>query len=134
MLRMMVVAGLIGLAAAPALAHTDASARCEEASFRIYFAQGAAALNDEARQMLAIAARNVADCDYAELRVALDAQSPIARARAEAIEAAAGAWDRVRIEAAPPRGLDGPEFAQITATPERSAAPEAEPPEGEAGV
>jgi hypothetical protein len=110
--------------AAPAFA--DEPARCDATSFRIYFADDATALDDTTRDVLAAAERNVAGCNYAELRVTLDASSPHAAERAQAIRAAADAraWDAVRVEARPMlqrAAFGGPDYAEITMTPEVGA-------------
>lgn len=117
-------AGLAALTAAPASA--EAPARCEAASFRIYFANGAAALDAAALDTLQAAARNVADCDYAELRISIDAASPYAAARAQAIVTGAQqrGWDAVRVEPrAFHRAAIGPAYADVTMTPDVSDAP-----------
>ncbi len=106
---------------APALA--DEPARCDATSFRVYFSAGSATLDDAARDMMAAAERQVADCDYAELRMTLDASSPLANQRVAAIRAAADDqdWDAVRVEARPMMqraSYGGPDYAMITMTPE----------------
>lgn len=109
---------LMTLFAAPAGAETT---RCEATSMRVYFAQASSQLSPAALETLDIAARNVAGCDYAELRVAIDASSPQAQGRAEAIRAAAYErnWDAVRfapvLRAAAPAS---PDYAEVTLTPE----------------
>ena len=111
-----------GAAAAPAMAE-EANGQCQATSFRIYFQHGSAALDETGVQMLNVAERAVAACDYAELHVSVDASSPLAVERGRAIQAAAQgrSWDLVAIE--PRSGMqhasynDGPEYAQITMTP-----------------
>lgn len=128
MMRTALVAAAAFLCAAPALADSRTSAaRCEATSFRVYFSHGSAALDATTSEMLTTAARNVAGCDYRELRVSLDASSPYAARRGAAIRAAAADanWDATRLEA---RGATrevsyGPEYAEITMTPERSTTP-----------
>lgn len=109
--------------AAPALA--DEPARCDATSFRVYFANDSATLDAAARETMAAAERQVADCDYAELRMTLDASSPLANQRVAAIRAAADeyAWDAVRVEARPmtQRASFGPDFAMVTMTPDVGA-------------
>jgi hypothetical protein len=120
-------AAMIAASATPAFAETPA-ARCEDTSFRIYFSHGAASLDETAMQMLSAAERNVAGCAYAELHVTLDASSPRAHARGEAIMAAASgrAWDAVRIE--PRSGLQraaydaAPDYAEVTMSPNATSA------------
>lgn len=134
MLRTLVcAAAFAAIAAAPALAQTESAARCDAADFRIYFAHGSAALDRDALQMLAAAERQVADCAYAELRVSVD--GPMARQRADAIYAAADGrgWDGVRVtrNAMAHRASYGPEFAQVTLSPEPG---EDAPFEADAGV
>src|SRR5262245_36234610 len=75
-------AAIVAALAAPATAET---ARCDATNFRVYFAHGSASLTPAARETIETAARTVAGCDYAELRVALDASSPQASRRAAAI-------------------------------------------------
>lgn len=127
-------AALAGIAAAPALAQTSAE-RCDAADFRIYFAHGSARLDRDALQILATAERQVADCDYAELRVALD--GPLVRQRAAAIHAAADGrrWDAVRVtrSAMAHQASFGPEFAAVTLSPERGE-DTGEPLEADVGV
>jgi hypothetical protein len=122
-LRTAIVAAALA-AAAPVFAEPAQSARCEASSFRVYFGPNSAALDDTTREMLDVAERNVAGCDYAELRIAVDANSAYAQQRANAIRTAANdrAWDAVRVE---PRGnmqraSFGPEYAEVTMTYERS--------------
>ncbi len=124
-----------------AVAHAEPAntAGCAETTFRVYFQHDAAALNSDVADMLDVASRGVAQCDYAELRVTVDASSPYAAQRAEAIEAAADgrAWDAVRVE---PRmthraSAGGPEYAEVTMTPNASTtAPEPMPSRTDAGV
>lgn len=107
--------------AQPAFADA-APERCDATSFRIYFQHGAATLDETAMQMLDAAERSVADCGYSELHVAVDASSPQARARAEAIRAAADGrgWNAVRVsQMASTRDVSyGPEYAEVLMTPE----------------
>ena len=120
---------------APAFAQSanESPARCAETTFRVYFQHGSAALDDTTTEMLQAAARNVAGCDYRELRVALDASSPYASQRGAAITAAArdAGWDATRIEARTMMQRAsysvGPEYAQVTVSPNASAAPAAQP-------
>lgn len=123
-LRTALVAAALAAAAAPVFAEPAQSARCEATSFRVYFSHNSAALDDATREMLDVAERNVAGCDYAELRISVDANSADAQRRANAIRAAANDrdWDSVRVE---PRGgmqraSYGPEYAEVTMTFERS--------------
>lgn len=114
----------IACVSAPALADTNA-ARCEETSFRIYFSEDSAALDAMTADMLRAAARSVADCEYRELRVALDASSPYAAQRSAAIGALAGAeWDSTHIEARrSARDNAGPDYAEVLMTPTPSTTP-----------
>lgn len=109
---------------AVAQAETASAPGCAETTFRVYFQHDSAALDPAVAQMLDVASRGVAQCDYAELRVTVDASSQFAAQRADAIEAAANgrAWDAVRIE---PRmthraSAGGPEYAEVTMTPNAS--------------
>ncbi len=128
---LMACATVIACVSAPAFAQSanEAPARCAETSFRIYFQHGSASLDDTTAEMLQAAARNLEGCDYRELRVALDASSPYASQRGAAITAAArdAGWDTTRIEA---RTMvhrasysSGPEYAQVTMSPNASTAP-----------
>lgn len=109
--------------AAPAWADEADTAQCAPANFRVYFAHDSASLDDIALQTMQVAERQMAGCAHAELRVAVDASSPLANQRAAAIRAAASAqhWDAVRVE---PMMLhraalsDGPEHAEVTMSPE----------------
>ena len=73
--------------------------------------------------MIAAAERNVAECEYAELHVAVDASNPRAAARGRAILAAtrARAWNVRAVEAMPmARDVSfggSPEFAEVLMTP-----------------
>jgi|CXWL01.1.fsa_nt_gi hypothetical protein len=116
---------------APALA--DEPARCDAMSFRVYFSDNSATLDDAAREMMAAAERQVAGCDYAELRMTLDASNPLANQRAAAIRAAADerAWDAVRVEARPMlqrASFGGPDYAMVTMIPELGADTRMSPP------
>lgn len=118
--------------AAPALANEPA--RCDATSFRVYFSDNSAMLDDAAREMMAAAERQVAGCDYAELRMTLDASSPLANQRAAAIRAAADerAWDAVRVEARPmmqrASHRAGPDYAMVVMTPDVGADQRMAPP------
>lgn len=116
------LAALAGFAAAPASAETAAPARCEEMNFRIYFQPGSASLSEDAMHMLDVASRNVAGCSYAELHVAVDAASPYAAERGQAIMAAANdrSWNVAGVEGMGMTRMaayGGPEFAEVTMTP-----------------
>lgn len=120
-------AAMMAMTAAPSFAEPQPAPRCEEMSFRIYFGHGSAALDEAALDMLAAAERNVAACGYAELRMSMDASSPEARARSEAIMAATDgrAWDAVRVEWSPmlqrAAMRSGPDFVEVTMSPEPMA-------------
>jgi hypothetical protein len=114
-------------AAAPAMAEISAApppaAPCADMSFRIYFSHGSSELNALAMETLARAERAAAACDYSELRVTVDATSPQAAERAEAIRAATTgrSWDAVHVA---PQVMahhasydDGPEYAAIVMSP-----------------
>ncbi len=123
-LRTAIVAAALAAVAAPVFAEPANTARCEATSFRVYFGHTSASLDQATRDVLDAAERNVAGCDYAELRISVDANSAYAQQRANAIRAAANdrSWDAVRIE---PRGgaqraSFGPEYAEVTMTYERS--------------
>jgi len=125
-LRAAALACATAMVAAPLVSAEEIS-RCEETSFRVYFSPGDTALDSTTMEMLDAAERNVAGCEYAELRVALDGASPHARQRGEAIATAAAdrAWDAVHIQ----RRTDtrrvshtnGPEYAEVTMSPEARA-------------
>jgi hypothetical protein len=104
---------------APAMAETPA--RCEATSVRVYFGQGQTTLDDTTLQMLEIAERNMADCDYTELHVVMDGAHPQARARGAAILAALDeeAWDVARVEQRAPtqRISQAPDFAEVVMSP-----------------
>jgi hypothetical protein len=113
--------------------NAEAPARCEEAAFRVYFAHGSASLDSMTNEMLQAAARNVADCDYSELRVSVS--GPQASQRGRAIAAAAGDWDAVRIEQGNTHQVGyGPEYAEVTMSPNRSTEPLTPPTDTDAGV
>ncbi len=115
------------------VATAEEPARCDEASFRVYFAHGSASLDSVTNEMLQAAARNVADCDYAELRVSVS--GPQAAQRGRSIAAAAGDWDAVRIEQRTSHQVAfGPEYAEVTMSPNRSTDAVTPPTETEAGV
>lgn len=123
-LRTAFVAAALAAVAAPVFAEPAQNARCEATSFRVYFGHNSATLDQATQEMLDVAERNVAGCDYAELRIAVDANSAYAQQRANAIRTAANDrdWDQVRVE---PRGgmqraSYGPEYAEVTMTFERS--------------
>lgn len=104
---------------APAMAETPA--RCEAISVRVYFGQGQTTLDETTMQMLEIAERNMADCEYTELRVVMDGANPQSRGRGAAILAALDeeAWDVARVEQIAPtqRISQAPEFAQVVMSP-----------------
>ena len=110
---------------APAFADTHAasSARCEEMNFRVYFNHRSAALNPLAMQVLDLAEAQVAGCSYAELHVLVDAGAPYARARGDAILAAADAraWNVARVERRTVMRRaslsNGPDYAEVVMTP-----------------
>ena len=107
------------LTIAPAMAETPA--RCEAISFRVYFGQGQTTLDETTMQMLEIAERNMADCDYSELHVVMDGANPQSRARGAAIMAALDeeAWDVARVEQRAPtqRISQAPDFAEVVMSP-----------------
>jgi hypothetical protein len=118
------------IVAAPSFADAPAQAapNCAETSFRVYFAPGSARLDSTTNEILDVAARGIAECPYAELRIAVDASSPLAARRGQAIAAAVSErdWNQVRIE---PRGAQrvshdsGPEYAEVVMSPNASATP-----------
>jgi hypothetical protein len=119
LIRSALLACAAAFIASPALAQAPA-AQCGEANVRVYFQHGSAALDEMALETLAAAERMVAECDYAELRVSLDASHPLAHARADAIRAAADAraWNAVHVEAVTMQNINaGPEFAEVLVTP-----------------
>lgn len=121
MMRTILVAcAALTAAAAPAFAQ-DAPARCAETSFRVYFAENSASLDADTRQLLDIAASNMQGCDYTEIRVALDASSPLALQRGRAIAAALDeqAFDATHFtpRAMTQRASFGPAYAEVTLSP-----------------
>ncbi|QGZ96739.1 hypothetical protein [Terricaulis silvestris] len=131
-LRSTILACAAAMIVAPTVS-AEAPARCEETSFRVYFQHGSASLNAMTNEMLQAAARNVADCDYAELRVSVS--GPQAAQRGRAIGAAAGDWDAVRVgQRATHQAGYGPEYAEVTMSPNRSPDALTPPTENDAGV
>lgn len=123
---MFACAAMIASVATAAANDTPDMAQCQEMNFRIYFAQGSATLDETARETLAVAERQVADCSYAEIRVSLDASNPHAAQRAHAIAAAANdrTWDAVHVMARPMMqraNFAGPDYAEVTMSPTRTA-------------
>lgn len=121
MFRTVLAACVVMAAMTTAPAMAEAPARCEATSFRVYFGQGQTTLDDTTLQMLEIAERNMADCDYAELHVVMDGANPQTRARGAAIMAALDedAWDVARVEQRAPtqRISQAPEFAEVVMSP-----------------
>lgn len=115
----------------------DASARCEAMTMRVYFSPGSATLDREARDMMATAERNMADCAHAELHVATDG-TVLSHARARAVLAQADTriWDVARVEtgAMPVAYSAGPAFVTMTMTPEHSPTLPVVRSRGDAGV
>jgi hypothetical protein len=113
----------MAMLAAPATAETTQPARCQEMNLRVYFDHGSATLSPEAMQMLEAAERNVSECGYAELRVAVDATSGFAMARGEAIMTAMDgrSWNVARVEPMTMTHMAaygaGPEFAEVVLSP-----------------
>jgi hypothetical protein len=112
------------IVSAGAMAQTrEGASRCEQTNFRIYFQHDSAALDDAARQVLAVAQRDVGACRYAELHVMVDPASGRAAQRAHAIRAAANgrAWNVVRLERQPALHRAAfsasPDFAEVMMTP-----------------
>jgi hypothetical protein len=123
MLRIVFAGAAVALAFAAAAQASNDGARCQEANFRVYFSEGAATLDDAARETLAAAQRNVADCTYAELHVAVDTASPQAARRGQAVLAATDSdmWDVRAVEAMPMTRrvsmAPSPDYAQVLMTP-----------------
>ena len=99
-------------------------ARCEAANLRVYFSHSSSTLNSLARETLATAEANMADCDYAEVHVRVDAAGVDSQARGQAVLAALNgrSWNVARIE---PRNLNtraamrsSPEHVEVAMTPE----------------
>lgn len=88
-------AALIG-AVTPASAQT--APRCSDVSLRIYFNGESSALNAEALRALQIAESNIADCEYAELRVRVSGSHAYARGQAVLAAADGRVWDVARVE------------------------------------
>jgi hypothetical protein len=131
-LRSALLAYAAAMLVAPA-ANAETPARCEETAFRVYFSHGSAALDSMTNEMLQAAARNVADCDYSELRISVS--GPQAAQRGRAIAAAAGDWDAARIEQGNTHQVGyGPEYAEVTMSPNRSTDALTPPTETDAGV
>ncbi len=123
---MFACAALFAVAAPAAADDAPNMTQCQEMSFRIYFAPGSATLDEAARETLAVAERQVADCSYAEMRVSLDASNPNATQRAHAIRTAANdrTWDAVHVTARPMMqraNFAGPDYAEVTMSPTRTA-------------
>lgn len=129
MFRSMMFAGaamMMTMAAAPASAGMPMqmeTARCEAMSFRIYFDRSSATMDQAAMDMMAAAERQMAGCDYAELRMMMDPSMPMARERAEAIMMAASdrEWDAVRMEWSMMQRASmriGPDYVEVTMSPE----------------
>ena len=89
------------------------------------------------RRFLDAAARNVAGCDYSEIRIALDASSPLAAQRGLAIAAALDetAFDATHIVArsGTQRIAFRPDYAEVTLSPTPTQ-PEQLDENGEVGV
>lgn len=126
-------------AAAPSFAEEN-TARCDTMNVRVYFAQGSATLNEAARETLAAAERQVADCSYAELHVATDTSTRTGRARAEAIRTALNdrAWNATYVASREmlrrASYASGPDFVEVTMSPEPLTIDAPEPRRPEAGV
>jgi hypothetical protein len=133
-LRSAMLACATAMIVAPAVS-AETPARCEATSFRVYFSHDSAALDSVASEMLQTAARNVADCDYAELRVRVDGRYAAQRGEAIRTAASAGDWNAVRVERANTQRVaynNGPDYAEVTMTPERGNS--GEPVRNDAGV
>ena len=105
-------------------ASAEAPARCEAASFRVYFAHNSSRLGPAALETMDAAARQLEACGYAELRVSVDASSPLAARRADNIRAAAqaGGWATVRVAPAllQQANYAGPDYVEMTMAPDRA--------------
>ena len=134
-LRSILFAGAVIGVAASASAQT--APRCADANLRVYFSHESAALDANARRVLEIAERSVADCAYAELRVRVS--GPSAYQRGQAILAAADgrAWDVARVERARVDDASfsgGPEYAEVVMSPNRLPVGAPVLPEPDVGV
>jgi hypothetical protein len=127
-LRSALIAGAMMMSmAAPAMAEIYAApppaAPCAEMNFRLYFSHGSATLDPLAMETLARAERAASTCAYSELRVTVDATSPYAAERADAILAATTgrSWDAVHVAptvmAHRASYADGPEYAAVVMSP-----------------
>jgi len=136
--RTVLFAGVAALAAAtaPAFAQNGVG-RCDETSFRVYFQQGSASLDQATQEVLDAAARNVEGCDYSEIRITVDARNNLSAQRGRAIAAALDedAFDATHIVArsGAQRVSYGPDYAQVTLSPTRTQ-PEQLNQDREAGV
>jgi len=110
--------------AAPALAQ-EAPARCEEASFRVYFQQNSASLDSATRELLDVASRNMEGCSYSEIRVALDPSDSLSMQRGRAIAAALDEQSFDATHLTPRSMLQraslGPDYAEVTLSPTPSS-------------
>lgn len=127
---------LAGFYVAPASAETTA-AQCQDMSFRVYFSQGSDDLSPAALETIQAAARDMAGCTYAELHVSVDAASPHAAQRGQAILAAMNGrtWNVMQVEPVMSRQVSygaAPAFAEVTmsSTPLTSRTPLAAPNAG----
>lgn len=114
----------VGALAANAAMADVRPARCEASNLRVYFSHGSSTLDPLARETLAAAQTNMADCDYAEVHVRVDAAGAQSQARGQAVLAALNgrSWNVARIE---PRTLNtrasmssSPEHVEVAMTPE----------------
>jgi hypothetical protein len=124
MLRTVLFAGAaVALGFVAVAQASETTSRCQDASFRIYFSEDSAELDQAAREMIAAAERNVAECDRAELHVAVDAANPHAAERGRAILSASRsrAWNVRAVEAMPMTrraSFSGsPDYAEVLMTP-----------------
>ncbi|MDX2277259.1 MAG: hypothetical protein NW206_17575 [Hyphomonadaceae bacterium] len=117
------ITALMASVALPAAAEAPAQATCAQTNFRVYFEPGATSLNDMAMDTINAAARNMEGCAYAELHVNVDASSPYAARRGQAVLAAANGheWDVARVEPrmmTPVAYSSGPDFVDVVMTPD----------------
>lgn len=121
------VTALMASAALPAAAEAPAQATCEQTNFRVYFDHGSASLNDMALETINAATHNMEGCIYAELHVRVDASSPYASRRGQAVLAAANGheWNVAAVEprmVMPASFSSAPDFVDVVMTPNATPA------------
>ncbi|WP_395645982.1 hypothetical protein [Terricaulis sp.] len=119
------LACVFGVPAALATAASADTAQCAPSNVRVYFSHGSSALDATARDVLAAAQRNMAGCEYAAVRISVDASSSLSAARGEAVRTALSGreWNQAQIAARsynrPASMSSSPEFVQVAMSDER---------------